>query len=161
MRPLLFSVAMIVAVSTTVTIGASLAAFTDSGTDSGTVAAGTAEIRLNTLAGVNEVVWSGIGCISDTLGPGDICSATLSIHNDGSLALFYEVTDLETACFDVSHDPPVDSTGGDDGINPGHLAPGEAESVTAYVEVVPDDPCQGTSAAVGVAVTGTTADPTP
>jgi hypothetical protein len=161
MRAIFVSLSMLVAVSATVSIGASLASFTDSGTDSGTVIAGTADIRLNTLKGVNEVVWSGVGCVSDTMAPGDVCTATLAVHNDGNLALDYEVTDLETACFDVSHDPSIDSTGGDDGINPGHLAVGETESIPASVELLDDDACQGASASVGIMVVGTSEAPGP
>jgi predicted ribosomally synthesized peptide with SipW-like signal peptide len=151
---------VISAVLATVSIGGALASFTDSQSDSGTVTAGSVSIRLNTLKGVNEVTWNGGGCVSDTMAPGDVCTATLAVHNDG-LAIYYEITDLETACFDVSHDPPIDSTGGDDGINPGHLAPGETESVAATVEVVDDNACQGASASVGIMVVGTSEAPGP
>ncbi len=135
--------------------GGVYAPFTDSGTDSGDVAAGNIEIRLNTLKGTNEVVWDIPPCMSDNMSPGHVCTATLTIHNDGSVWLEYTVSTIETSCFDVSFTGPFDTANGGDGNNPGRLPPGDAdpETIVATVAVVDDDTCQGAYASVGITVT--------
>lgn len=151
----MFSIA--VAVSA-LAVGGTYASFTASDSDSGTVtAAAGGDIRLNTLKSVDEVVWNGGGCVADRVAPGDTCEATVTVHNDGAMALHYEVIDLGSACFAVSHDPPVDATGGDaDGITPRFLVPGETESIGASVEVIDDNACQGVTSLVGIQVNGST-----
>lgn len=142
--------------------GGVYAPFTDSDSDSGTVTAGDISIRLNTLKGVNEVVWDMPGCVRDNMSPGHVCTATLTVHNDGSVWLEYTVSTIETPCFDVSFTGPFDTANGGDGNNPGRLPPGDAdpETIVATVAVVDDDACQGAHASVGITVTASSI-PTP
>lgn len=158
MARLLGSVLSIAVASIALASGAVYATFTDADSDSGSVTAGTAEIRLNLTRGLNEVIWSGVGCSSDNLAPGDTCSATLTVFNDGNLGLYYAIEDLGTACFTVTHDPPLDPVNGGDGTNPGYLPgnPAEHETITAHVQVVDLDVCQGSTALVGIRVNGST-----
>lgn len=151
---LLGSVLSIVIASFALASGVVFATFTDADSDSGTVSAGTIDIRLNTLKGVNEVVWTGVGCTSDNLAPGDVCTANLNVFNIGSLDLWYEVVDLETPCFDVSHTGPQDTNNGGDGNTPGFMpgGGGDLEVIAASVEVVDDPGCMGASALVGIQV---------
>jgi len=141
------------------------APFTDTGADSGDVEAGDIEIRLNTLKGFNEVVWDIPPCVSDNMAPGDVCSDTLTVHNDGSVWLTYTVGVIETACFDVAFTDPFDTSTTGDPHGPAHagkLPPNdiEPETIAATVTLVDNDDCQGVSASVGITVSATSI-PTP
>lgn len=137
-----------------VSLGGMYAAFTDTDADSGTVTAGNIIIRLNTLKGVDEVTWSGVGCVSDNMAPGDVCEADVFVRNDGNLALTYTVEDLSTECFTVTHTGPVD-TNGAGGTTPGAMpagAPADIEKIDASVVVGDNNACQGVTASVGIKV---------
>lgn len=162
MRRALASLAIIALGLGVVAIGGMYAPFTDTGADSGDVTAGDISIRLNTVKGVNEVVWDIPPCVSDNMAPGDVCSASLTVRNDGSVWLEYTVSAIETACFDVSFTGPFDTSNGGDGNTPGTLPGGntEAETISATVTLVDDDSCQGATASVGISVSATSI-PTP
>lgn len=132
-------------------------AFNATGSDSGTVTAGNLEIRLGLSAGDSEELdFGGIGCLTDNMAPGDVCTATIRVRNDGSLPLTYTVEALVVppGCFIVTWVGPTD-TNVAGGTTPGAMPPGaelDKESLDVYVEVVDDDDCQAASAAVGVKV---------
>jgi len=139
-----------------VVLGATYAPFTDTDAESGDLTAGDIVLRLNTLKGVYEINWDGPGCVSDNMSPGDTCIEEVEVHNDGTVALYYDIVDLETPCFNVEHDPPIDTTLGDDGIDPGHLAPGETETIDIEVTLSDAEACNGASASVGIQVNAST-----
>jgi hypothetical protein len=171
---------MLVALSA-LAFGSSYAAFTASDTETGSVAAaaaGTAEIRLNTLtdatpSGAFELVWDDVTCPdSGNMAPGfdHRCQATISVYNDGSLMLYYTITDLESLpCFDVAHEPPIDNRDGGDGIGAANtfklppMTPGfdgvgtrEVESIRASVTLSGANECQGASGFTGLRVDAST-----
>lgn len=140
--------------------------------------AGTAEIRLNTLTddtpeGAFELVWDDVTCPdSGHMAPGfdHRCQATVSVYNDGSVMLFYTITDLEyLPCFDVVHEPPIDARDGGDGTGPANTfklppmvspfttpANREVESIKASVTLSDLPECQGATAFVGIRVDAST-----
>lgn len=168
MRRLLLPVLSISVAVSALAFGSTYAAFTASDTESGSVAAGKAEIRLNTLAGVPEMSWNvSLTCQSDNMGPGDVCEDDVNVFNDGSVTLFYTITDNDALpCFDVSHDPPVDTKNGGDGNTPFKLPPPvapfatagtrEIERIRARVELLNVSGCEGATASVGIQVIGST-----
>ncbi len=163
MRRILGSLIFVALAVGVMSVGGIHAPFTDTASDSGTVtAAGGISIRLNTLKGVDEVVWDILPCVSDNMAPGDVCLANLGVRNDGSSWLTYAASTIETACFDVAFTGPFDTSNGGDGNTPGTLPAGntEAETISASVTLVDDDSCQGTSASVGIMVTAVSI-PTP
>ena len=158
MRRALASLCFIALAASVLAVGVVSAPFTDTAADSGSVGAGDISIRLNTSKGVDEVVWDIPPCVSANMAPGDVCRAYLAVHNDGSVWLEYDVSTIDTTCFDVSFTGPFDTANGGDGISPanaGRLPPGntDVETISATVTLVGDNACQGTSASVGITVT--------
>ena len=103
-----------------------------------------------------------MGCIKDNMAPGDTCVENVKVHNDGSVDLFYTVSDIETACFDVSHVGPFDNAHLDaDGNKPGFILASNAEVETIDIEVTlsGDNACQGASDSVGISVAASTTSP--
>jgi hypothetical protein len=155
MRGLLASLMVLAAALGAFVLGSSNASFTATNTEAGVLNGGTAIIRLNDQAGVNELVWQ--DCNSAEMSPGDTCTAQLGVFNDGSVWLAYTVAAIETACFDLAFTGPFDLFDAGDGNTPGTLPPpgpglDEIELIDATATLVGGNECQDVTEAVGIRV---------
>lgn len=161
-RSMLLSVTMIGAVLAVFAAASTFAAFTSSDTDSGTVTAGTATIRLQgTAATPGEITFGpgAAGCPVN-LAPGNSCVATVTVTNEGSLAVV--LTPDPTTDIDVSTTDTVDPAGctpADWSASAGtfvdpNLDPGESTTfeLTVTLDGAANNGCQGETATVEVTV---------